>query len=176
MWSQLTNTNNWLYVVNKTRTIDIICNGQLYSEQLETSGVIQFHDQCVIDQPELLIRSFQNINSRLNATFAPAFNLTETLRDHSNQLKLHELNYTIEETDIDQQIQQLRSLQSQQLTENIVHNIHHYVSVYLLLIICVIIVIILYKKSVIPRLRYRIRQPSAAPQDVQATEHRNVEP
>lgn len=88
LWSQLSITNKWMFAVNHTLTIHIICEGQSYAQQLEGSGFIKFNAKCLIEHDSMIIESFETITTHLNASFTPAFNLTDISQTTTGQLQL----------------------------------------------------------------------------------------
>ncbi|XP_055313219.1 uncharacterized protein LOC129574779 [Sitodiplosis mosellana] len=153
-WSQLTTTNRWLYVANDSKTIDILCGDKLHTQTLRGSGIINFYDQCIIEQLNFVIRSLKTIRSTINASFIPPFNLTDILRDQPKQLVLRDVRYNTD-TSLQQLNEQINDLKNKHFKPYVAHNVHHYVSIYVLLLICIIIFIIIHKKRHIPRLKFK---------------------
>lgn len=161
LWTQLTTTNKWLFVARKPLTIDIICDGQIFSQKLENSGYIQFNQQCTIEREEFVLRTAKTVVSHLNASFTPQFNISYELNDSTNLLQFNKFNYN-NNPDLqilDNEINNLRNV-DKTVTK---HHIHHY-SISCGIVICIIGIFIYLKYKL------RVRLPRLNPRPIEVIE------
>lgn len=137
IWSQLTITNKWMFAVNQSMIIDIICDNQLYAQRLEGSGFIQFNKQCLMEHADMIVQSFKTLTTHMNFSFTPTFNLTDVLRSETGKLQLEKLKHAenLELGLLDTQIKELREATFTSTLNT--HDVHHYISTYFILIIMI---------------------------------------
>lgn len=163
LWSEITSSNKWLFAVNQTTTIDVICNNELYPIKLIGSGIIEFNDRCLIERNDFVIHTFKTITTHFNGSFTPAFNLTSVLRDGSSKIQLEQfqLEDNLELKNLDEEIKNLRKDVEEPIITT--HDIHHYTAIYLLLFLSVITFIIYKRNHIILRI-HRSKVISEAPE------------
>lgn len=152
LWSRLTITNRWMFAVNESILIDIICDGVLHAQRLEGSGFIQFNTQCLMEHADMMVQSFKTIVTHINASFTPEFNLTDVLRTTEGKLQLEKLKHIeiLEHGALDEQLRELREATLPSTLNH--HDIHHYVATHCIMI-GIIIGIVFY---IVHRQRHRI--------------------
>lgn len=124
LWTKLTSTNKWLFMASKPIVIDIICAGQIFSQQLEGSGYIQFNQQCTIEREEFVLQTPKTVVTHFNASFIPHFNISSEITNEKNLLQFQSFNY---KDDMDLQTLD-GEIKSAQNMHRIVtkHHVHHY--------------------------------------------------
>ena len=151
VWIQLSQPNKWLFVMNQSDTIDIICGEQISPLTLANTGIIEIKAGCYLRSREMVIQSHSTKTSRLNNYYLPSLNITDKLGDiiqptkYKNNTKTILIKYYS-----DDRLKTLGAdIKFQKDQENIgllngnnSHNIHHYTAIYLLFSLIIMIIIV----------------------------------
>lgn len=161
LWSELTKTNKWLFVVNQTTTMDIICDNEIFPTTLSGAGLIEFEEQCLIERGDMVIQTTKSVTTHTVGSFTPAFNITNILQRRNEQLQLESIQYeeNIELRELDQNVRELQRKAEQ--PEINIHDIHHFLMFYATVASVAVIYFVYKHNHVILRVRRR-KQPDAA--------------
>lgn len=161
--------NDWIFVANETLTIDIICGNQVFSQLLQGSGIIEFHDRCLIERPDLIIQSIKPLSTNCSISFVPPVNLTTMLEKEGQRVRIKNISY--EKTnlnELDEQIKKLEKAVDESPSNFSTHDIHHYLSPYILIAISALIYYAYNYNHIVLRVR---RRKTADDQNSQNTEN-----
>lgn len=126
--------NQWIFGVNQSIIVDIICESRIQPTALERYGFIKLQPGCILKSNTVHLYAISTKGSERNGSYIPAFNisvLTQSLDKAHRLTSTHQISFTITTPDTTQLEQEIRA---QQLDESVAmdqHHVHHYVMTHL---------------------------------------------
>lgn len=124
IWIPLHNKHSWIYRVHQKITINILCNNNPSTLNLEKSGIMNIQPGCEVDVGSTTIISEPDKHSEGTYDIHPPLNLSETVMMAHN--KLEYLNFTWNHNDQFEEINKnLKILKSNERLQMIHHTTHY---------------------------------------------------
>ncbi|XP_071050599.1 uncharacterized protein [Onthophagus taurus] len=142
--------NSWIFAAPKATSLQINCKFSKSSIELNNTGILNLQPKCVAYADNVILQSFNEIKQITNfiTPFIPKINMTEAFwKSKINFANVPKYNYSLMSNNLislskfSVSLSHLKDKQKE-LVPN-VHDVHHYVSIYVLLIIFIIVTIVI---------------------------------
>lgn len=172
-WLELHASNKWLVICCDTCTLRTICNGDVFSHTMTSSGIVSLPQGCVLQSNDLTIYAHNRYNSRVKLDYEIA---STTFDNSVNKIVNLTYNYTpnlfqptaretkIITKEIAEQKEQEKHFPSTIISA---HDIHQYVITYLLLVAALVIGLVWVVRKHSHCLRKKKSHPLAPTEDIE---------
>jgi hypothetical protein len=117
-WIPLQDANKWIYFIEDKITLKTICDKQLYTNQIQKTGLITIESGCEVVNEEMTIAAINHKTTEGEANFLPTINLKEIVTQSRNTNNL--INNTVDINTLQSHILQLKEQNNRKRTHSII--------------------------------------------------------
>ncbi|XP_055388077.1 uncharacterized protein LOC129616464 [Condylostylus longicornis] len=165
-WVQLTRKNSWPYSLDKEYLFNTVCDGLVYQQRLKGTGLLNFHEICLLKDNGVVIQTFQ-ISSSEYRKVSPSINMPQLQKElesslfssvHINSLNLTD-TFSAKYGKIKQQLQALKK-QENSFQAMSYHDKHQYIVSYSAIVVSALIIsMYISKKYIFNKNHKLVEQP-----------------